>query len=63
MGNKFTPKQALSLNTNKSCNETLMLSPRGNENMPIIHNKARKIAFLVILLIEATLLSINQCQL
>ena len=37
------------IKTIKSCNETLMLSPKGMANMPIAHNRARNMAFLVIL--------------
>ena len=39
------------IKTIKSCKETLMLSPKGRANIPIAHNNARYIAFLVILLI------------
>ena len=43
------------IKTIKSCKETLMLSPKGMANMPIAHNKARYIAFLVILLMVCAL--------
>ena len=36
------------INTINSCSETLMLSPKGSENMPIVHNNASMMAFLVI---------------
>ena len=43
------------IKTIKSCNETLILSPNGKENIPMTHSKASITAFLVILLICAFL--------
>ena len=39
------------INTTKSCNDTLILSPNGSEIIPIMHIMASIMAFLVILLI------------
>ena len=43
------------IKTIKSCKETLMLSPKGKANIPMTHNRASNMAFLVILCTEIVL--------